>query len=83
MLDNTPNREMMFRGGVGIFHDIGYGSSNAAFTSAPYSNIRLLTRTSFPLSRANLPAPGLPAKEPYGQVSGADNNLLAPRIYQW
>jgi hypothetical protein len=83
MLDNTPNKEMMFRGGVGIFYDIGYGSSNAAFTGAPYSNIRLLTRPSFPLSSANLAAPGLPAKEPYGQVNGADSGLLAPRITQW
>jgi hypothetical protein len=83
MMDNTPDRELMFRGGLGIFYDIGYGTSNAAFTSPPYSNIRLITSPNFPLSSANLAAPGLPAKEPYGQVIGADSNLLAPRIYQW
>ncbi|WP_031498886.1 TonB-dependent receptor [Bryobacter aggregatus] len=82
-LDNTPGREMIFRGGAGMFYDIGYGNATAAFSGAPYSNVRLITQPSFPLNSASLAAPGLPATEPYGQVSGADNELLAPRILQW
>jgi hypothetical protein len=83
LMDNTPGKELMFRGGLGIFYDIGYGSTSAAFAGPPYSSVRLLTSPSFPLSTANLAAPGLPATAPYGQVSGVDNALLAPRVIQY
>ena len=83
LMDDTAEREMMFRGGFGYFYDIGYGTSSAAFSGAPYSNTRLLNQQAFPLTGVQLAAPGLPAKEPYGQVNSADPNLLSPRIYQW
>lgn len=83
LMDDTPGREMMFRGGVGVFYDIGYGTSSAAFSGPPYANTRLLNQQNFPLLATQLAAPGLPAKEPYGQVNSADPALLAPRIFQW
>ncbi len=82
-MDDTPNKEMMFRGGFGFFYDIGYGASTSTFGGAPYANVRQLSESSFPLAPADLAPPGLPPTEPYGQVSTADQNLLAPRIYQW
>jgi hypothetical protein len=82
-MDDTPNREMMFRGGFGFFYDIGYGASTSTFGGAPYANVRQLTEPAFPLSASDLAAPTLPPTEPYGQVSTADQNLLSPRIYQW
>ena len=82
-MDDTPNREMMFRGGVGVFYDIGYGGSTAAFGGAPYANLKQLTEVAFPLSLSDLAPPSMPPTEPYGQVSTADRNLLSPRVYQW
>lgn len=82
-MDDTPNREMMFRGGVGVFYDIGYGASTAAFGGAPFANVNQITQPSFPLSAGDLAPPAMPPTEPYGQVSTADRDLLSPRIYQW
>jgi hypothetical protein len=36
----VEGREYVLRGGFGIFHDPGYGTSMSAFGGAPYSNIR-------------------------------------------
>jgi hypothetical protein len=82
-MDNTPDKEMMFRGGLGVFYDVGNGSAATTFTGAPFANVKIRTQAAFPLTASDLAAPGLPAREPYGQVSGADNGLLAPRIWQW
>ncbi len=82
-MDDTPNAEMMFRGGFGFFYDIGYGSSTSTFGGAPYANVRQLTQANFPLASADLNPPVLPPSPPYGQVSTASEGLLSPRIYQW
>jgi hypothetical protein len=82
-LDDTPNREMMFRGGLGVFFDVGYGATTATFSGAPYANVRQLTEPRFPFAELDREAPVLPPTAPYGQVSTADQNLLSPRVYQW
>jgi hypothetical protein len=82
-MDERPGHEMMLRAGVGMFYDLGYGVTGGAFNGAPYSNIRTISNVTFPLSIANLNAPGLPATRPYGQVFSADTNLQAPRVTQW
>ncbi len=83
LLSERPNRELVFRAGAGVFYDIGYGSSTAAFTGPPFANSTILTDVSFPLSATNMAAPALPAVKPYGQVSSADALLKAPVVYQW
>lgn len=82
-MDNTPNREMMFRSGFGFFYDVGYGSVANAFSSAPYSNQVLLNSANFPLASSDLAPPRLPPTRPFGQISAADPDLSAPLVYQW
>jgi len=78
-----PGRELVLRGGFGIFHDPGYGSSMSAFSGAPYSNVRSLTSPLFPLASSDLSAPVLPATKPYGQLGAAERTLQSPAIWQW
>lgn len=82
-IDTTPGREMMFRSGFGVFYDLGYGSSAAAFNGAPFSSVRTISPAAFPLTAANAAAPALPPKRPYGQISAADRTLQSPMIFQW
>jgi hypothetical protein len=76
-------REKVFRGGMGIFHDLGYGTSVAAFAGAPYASVRTMTSVAFPLSAANLSPPAMPPVPPYGQISAAQRNLQSPVVYEW
>ncbi len=71
------------RGGLGVFYDTGYGSSGAAFNSAPYTSSTITQEPSFPLSGSVLTPPSLPPSEPYGMASAADPNLRSPIIGQW
>ena len=82
-MDTTPNREMMFRAGLGLFYDTGYGMSAGAFSGAPYSNSRTISLSSFPLSSSLAQPPVMPPEKPYGQVIGADGKLKSPVVYQW
>ena len=82
-MDERPGREMMLRAGIGMFYDLGYGATAGAFNAAPFSSIRTLTQTKFPLLTTNLNAPTLPPTRPYGQVFSADSNLQSPRVVQW
>jgi hypothetical protein len=83
LISDRPNRELVFRMGAGVFYDIGYGSSTAAFNGPPFANSNILNDVSFPLSSTNLAPPAMPATKPYGQVSSADSLLKAPLVYQW
>ncbi|QOY91392.1 TonB-dependent receptor [Paludibaculum fermentans] len=80
---STPGKEWMLRGGFGVFHDIGYGTSLGAFSGAPYSNVRTLTLAAFPLFASDLVVPGLPATKPFGRLGAADRSLQSPSIWQW
>jgi carboxypeptidase family protein len=82
-LDTTPGREMMFRAGVGLFYDLGYGTVSSAFMGAPYVNQNVLSEAEFPLSEEDRAPPGMPATKPYGQVSSADSYLESPQVIQW
>jgi hypothetical protein len=80
-------RETVFRGGVGIFYDLGYGSVANAFTRFPYTSSKSLASVLYPLTPAQaapatLPDPLNPAP-PYGNFSAVDPNLKLPRTYQW
>jgi hypothetical protein len=82
-MDTTQGRELIFRVGAGLFYDIGYGASAAAFGGAPYSNVRTISLAVFPLAAADANAPVLPPTRPYGQITAADNTLKSPMVTQW
>jgi outer membrane receptor protein involved in Fe transport len=82
-MDTTQNREMVFRIGVGLFYDVGYGISAGAFNGAPYSSDRTITLATFPLTGSYAAPPVMPPEKPYGQVTGADSGLKSPIVWQW
>jgi hypothetical protein len=82
-ISNEKGKEVMFRGGWGIFHDLGYGTSLSAFSGAPYVNARTLTGAAFPLTASDLTPPTLPPSKPYNQLGVAERTLQSPRIMQW
>ena len=82
-LSAKPNHEMTLRMGWGGFHDVGYGSSFAAFSGAPYSNTKIITEPeTFPLIASDSAGGALPPKMPFGMISAADPNLMSPMTYQ-
>lgn len=82
-IGSDEGREYVIRGGFGVFHDPGYGTSMSAFSGAPYGNVRSLTSPSFPLSASDLIPPGLEMAKPFGQVGAAERSLQSPSIWQW
>lgn len=75
--------ETVYRGGFGIFHDPGYGTSLSAFSGAPYASINTLTLPDFPLSTGDKEPPGLPATKPFGRLGAAERSLKSPLVWQW
>jgi hypothetical protein len=86
-ISQRHGRETVFRGGVGIFYDLGYGSVANAFGRFPYTSSKILLNVPYPLTPAQVaPAPfadPLNPAPPYGNFSAADPNLKLPRTYQW
>lgn len=76
-------KELIFRGGFGVFHDPGYGTSLSAFGGAPYANIKTLTLPAFPLSTTDKAPPALPATKPFGTLGAAQRTLQSPSVWQW
>ena len=82
-MSEKPGHEMMLRAGVGIFYDVGYGTTAGAFNGAPFTNVRTISQPLFPLSATLVAPPPLPPFRPYGQINAADLGLVAPRVYEW
>jgi len=82
-IDTTQGREMVFRSGLGIFYDVGYGVSAGAFSGAPYTSQRTISEAKFPIPAADLAPPALPATRPYGSITAAENELKSPLVTQW
>jgi hypothetical protein len=82
-IGGKPGREWTLRGGIGIFRDLGYGTTAAAFNGAPYSNVQTYTSEPFPLSAASAAPPPLPPSKPFGQLSAAERSLDSPKVVQW
>jgi Carboxypeptidase regulatory-like domain/TonB dependent receptor-like, beta-barrel/TonB-dependent Receptor Plug Domain len=82
-LSQSPGREMILRGGFGIFYDLGSGLVGNAASSFPYSRERGLRGVAFPLTEALAPPAPFSLDPVSGSVYVADHNLKLPRIYQW
>jgi hypothetical protein len=82
-MNTTPGFETMFRGGFGVFYDLGYGTTAGAFSGAPYQSVTTVSQVQFPLLPIYLAAPLLPPTRPYGLISTAAIGLTTPLIYQW
>ncbi|HEY6247809.1 MAG TPA: TonB-dependent receptor [Pyrinomonadaceae bacterium] len=84
-LVKRPGRELMLRGGLGVFLDQGDGQASNAFAfSFPFVARKVLTNRPLPLSETDSAAP-VPGSLPTATDSFFvfDPNLKLPRVYQW
>lgn len=84
-LVQTPGRELVIRGGVGLFYDLGSGQAAQGFASAPYSTgnkIPVPSNVPFPATGSVVAPPPTPVP-PFSVINAIDPNLKLPRTYQW
>lgn len=85
-LFDNPGRELVLRGGVGLFHDLGNTQAGDAFTRGPFTAATrpVVTNQPYPLvvtpaSLPSYPTNGLNAS----QTNASDPNLKQPYTWQW
>lgn len=80
----TPGRELVMRGGAGLFYDLGSGQAAQGFASAPYTvnKTPLPVNVPFPAT-GSIIAPPPPPAPPFSLVNAIDPDLKLPRTYQW
>jgi hypothetical protein len=84
-LVQAPGRELVLRGGVGIFYDLGSGQAAQGFASPPFatgSKIPVPLNVPFPATGSVIEPPRTPTP-PFSLVNAIDPNLKLPRTYQW
>ena len=83
-LVQTPGRELVMRGGVGIFYDLGSGQAAQGFASAPFSTNKVPVPSNVPFpATGSIIEPPPPPVPPFSLVNAIDPNLKLPRTYQW
>ncbi len=81
---STPGKELTLRFGLGMFHDMGYGTVLSTTEGAPYSSVRTSLLPAFPLISEKNSPPTLPeTTKPFGQLSTSDRYLMSPLVYSW
>ena len=82
-LSQHQGRESMFRGGFGIFYDLGSQTAGSSASTFPYVTTKSLVNVPYPLDAA-IAAPIPFSINPSGSTINAfDPNLKLPRTYQW
>lgn len=87
-LGQTPGRETIVRGGVGVFYDTGNDFSAFQFAVFPFSVLALPGAVKLPYDPNKIAPPPIPALQatitpPYGTVYAFDPNLKLPYTLQW
>ena len=84
-LSESPGREMVLRGGFGIFYDLGTGTSSTAFYGAnfPHSSSKTTVNTPYPLALDVVTPPAFTTNPQYPTLFVADPHLVLPRTYEW
>lgn len=73
----------MLRGGVGIFYDLGSGSTGNATITFPYRRSKSFFGVPFPLTPDQAAPPPFSLSPLKGSIYIPDRNLKLPRTYQW
>jgi hypothetical protein len=81
----TPRGDLVFRAGVGIFYDLGLGSSADLANVFPNSTFSSFTGVSVPVSDLTPYLPAFSVQPPYPSsgIEAFTPNLKLPRSYQW
>lgn len=80
-----PGREVIVKGGFGMFYDLGTGVIGEAAESFPHFRSRGLTGVPFPFGAAGAPPSIVSLDPPYSGQSFSvfDPKISLPRTYQW
>ena len=83
-LSQKQGREIVLRGGFGVFYDLGSGALGNAASSFPYARSASFSNVAFPLTAAQAVPPPFSLSIPAsGNITVSDRNLKLPRTYQW
>lgn len=83
-LSTTPGHELVLRGGLGLFYDLGNGQAAQGFGSVfPFVAVKRFTDVPYPLGPDQAQAPPLSLDPPFGTMVVFDPNLKLPLTLQW
>ena len=84
-LSQARGREMVLRGGFGIFYDVGTGPTGKAVigVTVPYDRTQTFQAFPFDFNQISIPPVNFNPSPPYGALFVFDPNLKLPRTYEW
>ncbi len=86
-LMQQAGREMVIRGGFGVFYDTGNNQGSTVFGRFPFTASRTVLGLAFPLSQMQAAPPPLPnlsnLTPPFGTIVVFDPELKLPYTMQW
>jgi hypothetical protein len=82
-IHNTPGRETIFRGGFGVFYDLGTNIAGSVATFWPFLRLNTNFFQPFPFSPAFAAPIPFSLNPPYGELTTIDPKIKIPRTYQW
>lgn len=85
ILRSTPGRELVVRGGGGIFYGLGNQQGAQGTLGTPYSSTNFITGdpAAYPLSQAAAAPLPFSTDPPYSFVFAFEPDLRDPKTYQW
>jgi hypothetical protein len=83
-LSDSPGRELLLRGGLGLFYDLGNTQAGDAYTRGPFTATSpFFTNQLYPLPLTPASIPAYPTNGTVGQTNASDPNLKQPYTWQW
>jgi Carboxypeptidase regulatory-like domain/TonB dependent receptor len=85
ILHTAPGRELVVRGGGGIFYGLGNQQGAQGTLGFPYSRTSFITGADamYPVSQSVAAPTPFTLDPPYSFVFGFESNLRDPKTYQW
>jgi hypothetical protein len=86
-VNQTPDHELVLRGGFGVFYDTGNNLGSAAYNSYPFNITTSISNVAFPLNPVQIAPPVIPPLSkltpPYGTLFLYDPHLKLPYTLQY
>lgn len=79
----TSGRELVVRGGAGLFHNTALGPVGNVYGVFPYSRQQIVRGVAYPAIVGEVVAPSVDREPPYGQIWTYAEDLELPRVWQW
>jgi hypothetical protein len=82
-MSDKQGREMILRGGFGIFYDLGNGLLANSAVSFPYLRRSILSNISYPVDSSFARTSSIQLDPAVGRIQAADPHLQLPLTMQW